>query len=610
MSRRRWWPSLLLRRRRSVASDSGFTLVELLVVLVILPLLVGAVAEVVIVSVRNDSTVEARISDSMNAQLTSAYFVRDVQGATQISTDPSVFSSGRACGPSVNPGTPLVAMLGPGLNVGYWLQGVGGTASVTRYSCNGASTVTTTVADVPAHLAAASLSATTSITPTQIADAAANGWALTAASTQVASVQTIGATLNVDSTTGFSVGSTPSGTVCTSTAGHPTYTALDGCSGGSVNVETAVGSVQITCSGVSATSLTLCTGGSGAAVGNVTQSLVSAVQIAVDDMTGGYHYNLVASPRSSANACTTVGGCSQGKGPTLLALGSGGITFKGNGSASCTDGRTAHLCVTGNVLADGGTIDCGTGSIDASTGVSAVNSSTSSCGSVPINPSDGEGDYVAASLPLCFFSSFMSNQGVGTPQTATSGLLTPGVYTNPLSGATLEPGVYVLEGGVTGSLSMASPDGSRWWQNPPGTGPVDPNAGVLLYIPGPPIPGEPSGCLDSATSPAVNLGSGNSTVSLTPLEAQQSAFWFSNSSALTNFWIWQSRSNSSSLSMGGTERIVIGTPPSTSTPSGMTYLPRATLVTSDGTPKIYTGCLVLGGVYLKGTPGITLSGNC
>ncbi len=63
-------------------SESGFTLTELLVVLVIMPLIIGAIAAVVVTGLLNQKQVSSRLTDSTSAKLTSAYFVRDVESAT------------------------------------------------------------------------------------------------------------------------------------------------------------------------------------------------------------------------------------------------------------------------------------------------------------------------------------------------------------------------------------------------------------------------------------------------------------------------------------------------------------------------------------------------
>jgi large repetitive protein len=76
-------------KRLTRARDQGFTLVELLVVITIMPLIVGAIATGFITTLRNDTSVTNRVSDSHDAQITSAYFERDVQSAQYASTSPS-----------------------------------------------------------------------------------------------------------------------------------------------------------------------------------------------------------------------------------------------------------------------------------------------------------------------------------------------------------------------------------------------------------------------------------------------------------------------------------------------------------------------------------------
>ena len=77
--------SLSPRRRE----ESGFSLIEILVVLVILPIIIGAVALATITLVKQTSTsdpkgVQARLLDSHDAQITSAYFQNDIAGSVAI----------------------------------------------------------------------------------------------------------------------------------------------------------------------------------------------------------------------------------------------------------------------------------------------------------------------------------------------------------------------------------------------------------------------------------------------------------------------------------------------------------------------------------------------
>lgn len=69
----------------------GFTLLELLVVLVILPIIIGGVAAAVIAELNNTTQRDPngayqRLADSHDTQITSAYFVRDVESAAIVST--------------------------------------------------------------------------------------------------------------------------------------------------------------------------------------------------------------------------------------------------------------------------------------------------------------------------------------------------------------------------------------------------------------------------------------------------------------------------------------------------------------------------------------------
>ncbi len=88
-----------MTRRRARRSEAGFTLVELLVVITIMPLIVGAISVALIAVFRNETTVSNSLTGSGDEQVVSANFVADVQGSqwiTTISTDTSV-GLGRWC---------------------------------------------------------------------------------------------------------------------------------------------------------------------------------------------------------------------------------------------------------------------------------------------------------------------------------------------------------------------------------------------------------------------------------------------------------------------------------------------------------------------------------
>jgi prepilin-type N-terminal cleavage/methylation domain-containing protein len=78
-----------MRRIRRRRSEDGFTLVELLIVVTILPLIVGALSAGLIAVFSLQSGVSNRLSHTADAQVVSTNFDRDIQGAGQVTTDPT-----------------------------------------------------------------------------------------------------------------------------------------------------------------------------------------------------------------------------------------------------------------------------------------------------------------------------------------------------------------------------------------------------------------------------------------------------------------------------------------------------------------------------------------
>jgi prepilin-type N-terminal cleavage/methylation domain-containing protein len=77
-------PRRLLGHRTN--SDEGFTLVELIIVITIIPIVIAAISAAIITSFKDQAGVFNRLSDSHDAQLTSAYFVPDVESASLVNT--------------------------------------------------------------------------------------------------------------------------------------------------------------------------------------------------------------------------------------------------------------------------------------------------------------------------------------------------------------------------------------------------------------------------------------------------------------------------------------------------------------------------------------------
>jgi prepilin-type N-terminal cleavage/methylation domain-containing protein len=74
------------RRHDGNRSDQGFTLVELLIVVTIMPMIMGALALGLIAMFGLQNSVSSRISDTADAQVVSSTFLEDVQSALEITT--------------------------------------------------------------------------------------------------------------------------------------------------------------------------------------------------------------------------------------------------------------------------------------------------------------------------------------------------------------------------------------------------------------------------------------------------------------------------------------------------------------------------------------------
>src|SRR5271170_7776803 len=73
-------------RNASSKSDRGFTLVELLIVITIIPVIIGALAGGLLEIFSLQNGVASRLGDSADAQVVAATFTKDVQSATTITT--------------------------------------------------------------------------------------------------------------------------------------------------------------------------------------------------------------------------------------------------------------------------------------------------------------------------------------------------------------------------------------------------------------------------------------------------------------------------------------------------------------------------------------------
>lgn len=75
----------LLRAGNGRGDQSGLTLIELVIAIAATTVIVGGIVAAIITVFYNQRTVYSRLSDSHDAQITSTYFVRDVQSSAWIS---------------------------------------------------------------------------------------------------------------------------------------------------------------------------------------------------------------------------------------------------------------------------------------------------------------------------------------------------------------------------------------------------------------------------------------------------------------------------------------------------------------------------------------------
>jgi prepilin-type N-terminal cleavage/methylation domain-containing protein len=625
--------------RSSRRADAGFTLPELLVAIVVLSLIIGAIAQALITMLDNNAAPSARFSDSVNAQITGTYFVRDVQGASAVTTDQTLYSSGsysitspQVCGPASGAGTLLVAFYrpagsngtasSPALDVGYWLQGTGTSSEIDRYACSlnsttFASTQTSIVAMAtppPGTITgnnASILSVKTDITPTQFATTASGHWTPVSSYTitvGATTLSTTGSVMKVASTVGF----TTSGSIVltvTTTQGAQTVT----CTGTSTYTVNSVSLPEFTGCTVTSGSYTV------AADSPVTQANISGIQTTVSEPASSYQYNLLGTPLVGSAVSTAP----PGNGPTLLTLGADGLSLNGTGSNSCLLdplSNSAKICVNGNILVDGGVVSCGTGGVYATGGIETAGSG--SCNGSTIPQTAPIGDPLLGVLPPCFDPVVsLPTYADATAGQDASNYEKPGIYTGTLSG-TLEPGVYVIEGGI-GTVSMAPLSSTDTYFKENAGSTYDSTSGALLYFPGPSgAYGAGSACWTEPTSTVYGVGA---AVSLAPLDSSQSSYYF-GTTGVGGLWAWQDATNSTGLSLSGNINVCSGNAYGSSNATynsqcgntsgtatsaqiyGMGYFPAADFSAS-GNPGMYMGRLEVAGYNPgSGTPYVDLTG--
>ena len=124
--------------------EAGFTLIEVMIVIVFVAVVIGGIAAAMITSFKNVAAVQSKVSDSHDAQVAASYFARDVQTATTLSTAPT---------PLCGAGTQILGLgwTAPSgqVAVSYVSATVGGTAVLQRWFCGGGGQSTTTISHEP-----------------------------------------------------------------------------------------------------------------------------------------------------------------------------------------------------------------------------------------------------------------------------------------------------------------------------------------------------------------------------------------------------------------------------------------------------------------------------
>ena len=216
---RNWLRGALHRRR---GSESGFTLIELITVVAILPIVIGGIS-VALLSVFNlQDGVSNRVGDSNDELISSAYFNKDVQSAQQIET-----TNNPACGST---GQQLLGLEWD-LNtttstyetvVSYVQTTTGTTTSLVRNVCSSGASATPTSSDTIGRDVG---NPTVALDPTSFSSQTNQGWTATQG--------LFGVTLNVNapgSGYSYALSGAPSAAASTGSASQIQPTSADqGC---------------------------------------------------------------------------------------------------------------------------------------------------------------------------------------------------------------------------------------------------------------------------------------------------------------------------------------------------------------------------------------------
>ncbi|MDA8284693.1 MAG: prepilin-type N-terminal cleavage/methylation domain-containing protein [Actinomycetota bacterium] len=478
-----------LRRLRD-AGDEGFTLIELVIVLVILPLVMGAIAVAIFVTLQDQSGISTKISDSVDSQVTATYFVRDVESALYVTTDRTTPPPPSPWPPTAGPavcgrGTSLlVSFAWPSTTdiqkyatvVSYWrTQFATGTASTQGDTLTATSALFSSSEVGKAVAQAHTVAGTVIPAGTTIRSVSATHKSVTL-SNPVATGNRVQFVVQPELTR-FLCKTLP--TPSTGGARKQTISSTT-----STDFLSPFTSAQLSCVSSHPTCATT------ANRGWMQAQMTQAVTLAITEPSGKYDYNLTGAPRvtntagglgpSSISPCGKT--CSL---PALLALGGGGVIQE----QSCGNGATATaITVLGSAVLNTGyfTIkNCGKFS---ATKIVATQTPctvpTASCppGSILRPPNPWTVPHALVPDPLASMTDPPAEPVQPCP--TGSATISPGQYKHcsgvtgavTISGAgkklKLEPGIYEFDTGITvggnATLEMAT---------------RNPGTGVVIYLP-------------------------------------------------------------------------------------------------------------------------------
>lgn len=131
-------------------TEDGFTLVELLLVIVILGIVMGALGQAVIVGLRTSDAATNRLAESHDAQIVSSYFVTDIQSSVTVTAGAQDSTSPlpAGCTPAASP-IVVFSWTDPSAGaqlVSYYRATSGGQTQLLRQACSPNATKLITVA--------------------------------------------------------------------------------------------------------------------------------------------------------------------------------------------------------------------------------------------------------------------------------------------------------------------------------------------------------------------------------------------------------------------------------------------------------------------------------